>query len=75
MSNKKKVFWFHYNKPQTQRTGKVKISLHFDKKCHIVDSLKILVPTVSKIKKTQPLFVMSGYSNNIKITNNNATIC
>lgn len=70
----KKVFWFHFNKPATLKSGKVKITLHYDKKCYIVEALNCTVPTVSKINKTQPLFVMRGRCYNITFNNNIAYI-
>ena len=70
----KKVFWFHFNKPATLKSGKVKITLHYDKKCYIVEALNCTVPTVSKINKTQPRFVMRGRCYGITFNNNIAYI-
>lgn len=60
---KPKSFFFHFNKPATQRTGKPQVSVHYDKVCHIVDNVVCSVPTEGKINKRQPRFVMRGKCN------------
>lgn len=72
--NKPKRFWFHYNKPESKKTGKPKITLHFNKKCHIIDNLVCNVRTEGKINKVQPVFVMQGMYEEISIVNNIAYI-
>lgn len=62
-----KSFFFHYNKPASQRTGSPKISVHYNKTCHIVDNIICSVPTEGKINKRQPIFVMKGKCNNFEI--------
>ena len=62
-----KSFFFHYNKPASQRTGSPKISVHHDHVCHIVENIVCDVPTVGKINKRQPIFVMKGKCTNFKI--------
>jgi hypothetical protein len=62
-----KTFFFHYNKPASQRLGKPKISVHYDKTCHIVDNVVCDVPTFGKINKRQPIFVMKGKCKNFVI--------
>lgn len=70
----KKVFWFHFNRPATLKANKVQITLHYNKKCHIVDGLECYTETRSKIRKEQPIFVMRGRCNNITFNNNIAYI-
>ncbi|MFD3001425.1 hypothetical protein ACFS7Z_13720 [Pontibacter toksunensis] len=53
-------FWYHYNKPASQKARKPKISVHYDKKCHIVDSIVCNVPTAGHQRNTQPHFVVKG---------------
>ncbi len=53
-------FFIHYNKPETQRRGKVTISVHHKHVCHMVDNVVCQVPTEGKINRTQPFFVMQG---------------
>jgi hypothetical protein len=57
---KPKSFYFHFNKPSTQRAGSVKISVHYNDTCHIVDNVVCKVPTLGKINTRQPRFVMRG---------------
>jgi hypothetical protein len=62
---KKKRFFFHYNKPESQRRGKPQISVHINKQCIITDNIEVLVPTEGKVNKRQPYFVMQGWANEI----------
>ena len=57
---KPKVFFFHYNKPASQRSGVPKMSIHFEGKCHIVDCVTCHVMCYTYHKKTQPRCVMKG---------------
>lgn len=63
-------FYFHYNKPATQRAGKIQVSIHIDKKCHIVDNVVCDVSTKGHLKKTQARFVMRGKCNDFEIKDN-----
>jgi hypothetical protein len=69
-----KKFFYHYNKPATQRLGVATISVHYDKKCHLVQGIEVSVPTVSKINKRSPQFVMTGYCSSFKIKKGVAVI-
>jgi hypothetical protein len=61
-------FWFHYNKPASQKAGKPQISLHFMKQCHIVDNIICGVPTRGRVQsKRQPQFVMVGRCDTINL--------
>lgn len=62
-----KSFFFHYNKPASQRIGSPKISVHYDHVCHIVDNIVCDVPTLGKINKRQPIFVMKGKCKSFKV--------
>lgn len=74
-SNQKEfAFFFHYNKPASQREGKQQISVHFMRQCHIVDNIQCEVPTRGRMKKTQPRFVMAGKAREVIITENNNAI-
>lgn len=55
-----KIFYFHYNKPASKKAGKPQISIHYKKTCYIVDNVDCRVPTIGKINKRQPFFVMKG---------------
>lgn len=54
------AFWFHYNKPETQRRGKVTLSLHYKGQCHLIDNIECFVTVAGRIRKDQPRFVMAG---------------
>ena len=71
---KKKRFWFHYNKPASRKRGKPQITVHWRGKCLTVDNLKCEVPTEGHIQNQQPLFVVRGWAEKIKIKNQVAHI-
>lgn len=64
---KPKIFFYHYNKPLTQKFGKPVISVHFDKRCVFVDNIVCNVKTWGHIKKTQPRFIVKGRAKLIEI--------
>lgn len=72
--SKSYVFFFHYNKPATQKAGKPQLSVHYKGKCHVVDALDCRVPCYSHINKEQPRLVMKGTAIEIRISNNEALI-
>lgn len=74
MTTKPRVFFFHYNKPTSQRVGKAQISVHYKNTCHIVDNVICNVPTYGHISKRQPRFVMKGKAQKLVIENNIAKI-
>lgn len=63
------AFFFHYNKPASQRVGKQQISVHHKGCCYIVDNVECNVPTKGRLRKTQPRFVMAGKCNHLVIKN------
>lgn len=72
---KPKRFFFHYNKPESQRQGKPIITLHFNKSCYLVENIECQVPTFGRIRiNKQPHFVMVGKALNIQVINNVAKI-
>lgn len=68
------AFWYHYNKPATQKAGKPQITLHFKNTCHIVDNIVCKVKTSGRVRKTQPRWVIAGRANQISIKDNIAEI-
>ncbi len=60
MTAKRRVFFFHYNKPASRAAKRPQISVHWQKKCLIVDNVDIQVPTWGHKNKRQPFFVMKG---------------
>lgn len=67
-------FFFHYNKPASQRSGKQQISVHYKNTCFIVDNVICEVPSQGRLRNTQPRFVMAGKCNDVTIKNNIAQI-
>lgn len=64
-----KTFWVHYNKPASRKAGRNKLTVHFGGMCHIVNGVKIGVPTHSYDRTTQPRCVIKGRANHISIKN------
>ncbi len=71
---KPKRFFFHYNKPASQKAGAPRISVHFDGECHIVEGISVLVATASKISDKQPRCVMQGWAQEVTIFNGVAIV-
>lgn len=57
---KPKVFFFHYNKPASAAAGCPKLSVHYNKVCHIVDHVCCFVAISSHHQKRQPRCIMKG---------------
>lgn len=55
-----RLFFFHYNKPASQRAKKPQISVHWRGACHIVDNIDVRVRCFGRIRNRQPYFVMVG---------------
>ena len=60
-------FFFHYNKPATQRRGKTTVSVHWQGACHLVDSVVCNVPTAGRVRGKAPRFVMAGKASSMQI--------
>ena len=73
-SEKPRVFFFHYNKPSSQRAKKPQISIHYKDTCHIVDNLTCNCKVHGHIGKRQPYFVMKGNTTRLEIVQGYATI-
>lgn len=67
-------FFFHFNKPASQREGKVQVSVHYKDTCHIVDNVECKVHCEGRISKRQPRFAMRGKAERVTIKNNIAVI-
>lgn len=66
-----KSFFFHFNKPASQKAGKPQITLHASGKCLVVDNVVCNVPVAGRLRKEQPRFVMAGKAANIVIDQDN----
>lgn len=62
---RKYSFFFHYNKPASQKAGSPKMSVHYRGVCHVVDHVVSHVGCESKYRKQQPHCVMSGQASNV----------
>lgn len=69
-----RIFWFHYNKPESNFAGKPQITVHYNNVCYLVDNIFIHVKTFGHINKRQPYFVIKGKCNKINIRNNIAYV-
>lgn len=61
-------FFYHYNKPAKA------MSVHFRKRCYIVNNIACFVPTYSKWNKGQPKVVMQGFAKKIIVSNDKTAI-
>lgn len=71
---KPRVFFFHYNKPASRSAKRPQISVHWQKKCLIVDNVTCYAPTKGHINKRQPFFVMKGKATSVEVVGNVALI-
>ncbi len=55
-----KVFFFHYNKPASRAARKPLMSVHYNKKCYVVDHVECMTPCKTVHRKVQPFCVMKG---------------
>jgi hypothetical protein len=67
-------FFFHYNKPASRAKGSPVISIHYRGQCFLAGNIVCSVPTVGRINKRQPFFVMTGKAQSVIIKNNVAYI-
>lgn len=57
---RKRVFWFHFNKPAPRKAKDARWSVHYKNVCHIVKHINVLVPTCTHYRKSQSICVMRG---------------
>jgi hypothetical protein len=62
----------HYNKPASRANNKPLLSVHYMKKCHIVDHIDCRVPLKSKHNKQQPFCVLRGKCDEVSFVVNGA---
>lgn len=73
-TNKSYRFFFHYNKPESRKSGIDKLTLHYRGQCHIVEKITCGVPTETKNNKSQPRIVVQGLCLGVDINGNYAVI-
>jgi hypothetical protein len=57
---RKRVFWFHFNKPESKKAGRNILTVHFGGVCHLVHDVVIATPVRSVSRTTQPRCVIRG---------------
>jgi len=67
-------FNFHYNKPASLKAGRPILTVHFRGVCHLVSSVRCVVPCETKIRKQQPRCVMAGDCNRVVVSKGQALI-
>jgi len=67
-------FFYHFNKPMTQKTGEVIWSVHFRQTCYMVKNIQCQVPTNTKTNRIQPRGVVQGFCKEVIIQNDTAII-
>jgi hypothetical protein len=54
------AFWFHFNRPETQRQGRPVMTVHYKGACHFVRHIACEVPLTTRERNSQPHVVMAG---------------
>ncbi len=67
-------FFYHYNKPLSQRRGIPQVSVHWRGQCIIADNVVVNVPTRWRVKTRQPRFVVAGKAKSVDVINGVAFI-
>lgn len=67
-------FWFHYNKPASLKAKAPRLTIHWMGQAFTVKSMKIQVPTFTRIRRMQPHVVLAGKAQSIEIARGHATI-
>ncbi len=65
---KKKMVFLHYNKPASRAAKKPLMSVHFNKKCYVVDHIHCNVALETSHRKRQLYCVLKGQCFNVVIT-------
>ncbi len=61
----KRRFFYHYNKPLSQKLGEVIWSVHFKDTCYFTRKIECWVPCESKSNRTQPYATMIGFADQV----------
>jgi hypothetical protein len=74
-SVKRYRFFYHLNKPETKKLGKVVWSIHYRNQCILANHLDIRVPTESREQTTrQPYAKMVGNAAAVTVDSNGTAI-
>lgn len=74
VSPKPMLFWFHFNKPASDKAGHIVVTVHFNGATVDVPNLQVRVPTRGKVRSEQPRFVMAGKAQRLRVYANTAVI-
>ena len=69
MVNKKKRFWFHYNKPESKKQDCNILTVHWNNMCVLVHSIQCSVATESHDQKSQPHCIIRGWCDDVSFVN------
>jgi hypothetical protein len=67
-------FFYHYNKPASQKWGRPMLTVHWQGKCHLVGGVFCYVPTETHIRSTQPRCVVRGKAKSVTFEGSVAVI-
>ncbi len=69
-----RTFWFHYNKPESKKSGTPKLTVHYNRTCYVVDHIECEVPTKTHHRNKQPHCVLRGKCENFEIKDGKARL-
>lgn len=59
-NNDNRIFYYHYDKPNSELAGKPRISIKYKGECYNVSNVICDVPTAGYIRNKQPHYVIRG---------------
>lgn len=59
---KPRVFWYHFNKPETLRQHRPIMTVHINGECLQCQHLSVQAPCQMVVRKIQPVVVMHGHT-------------
>lgn len=62
-----KRFWYHYNKPESRRSERNCLTVHWNDECILVNSVKCHVATESYDRRSQPYCIIRGWANDVSV--------
>jgi len=74
VSQKRRRFFYHYNKPASRKAGRPVLTLHWLDKCHLVSRVVCKTETETHERKTQPCCVVRGWAKGVTINNGIAEV-
>ena len=59
-------FWYHYNKPESRKTGKPVMTIHYRDRCTMAEEIICEVPTETHKRRRQPHIVVRGWAEEVE---------